>query len=96
MISSCIKLFLNIKKEDYPYWRLYYANGFEDNRQTIGLDPLLKKTVMEAFKKLGHVKIELETELLLNSLDGLMIKMLTTGDYNPQAQVNLILKKYRL
>ena len=96
VISSCIKFFLNIKKEDYPYWRLYYANGFEDNRQTIGLDPLLKKTVMEAFKKLGHVKIELETELLLNSLDGLMIKMLTTDDYNPQAQVNLILKKYRL
>mgnify|MGYP003328238235 FL=1 len=51
---------------------------------------------MEAFKKLGHVKIELETELLLNSLDGLMIKMLTTDDYNPGAQVNLILKKYRL
>ena len=96
VISSCIKLFLNIKKEDYPYWRLYYANGFEDNSQTIGLDPLLKKTVMEAFKKLGHVKIELETELLLNSLDGLMIKMLTTDDYKPGAQVNLILKKYRL
>ena len=51
---------------------------------------------MEAFKKLGYVKLELETELLLNSLDGLMIKMLTTDDYNPQAQVNLILKKYRL
>ena len=60
------------------------------------MDPLLKKTVMKAFKKLGHVKIELETELLLNSLDGLMIKMLTTDDYNPGAQVNLILKKYRL
>ena len=24
VISSCIS-FLNIKKEDYPYWRLYYA-----------------------------------------------------------------------
>ena len=96
VISSCIKFFLNIKKEDYPYWRLYYANGFEENSQTIGLEPILKKTVTEAFKKLGHVKIELEAELLLNSLDGLMIKMLTTDDYNPQAQVNLILKKYRL
>ncbi len=96
VISSCIKLFLNIKKEDYPYWRLYYANGFEENSQTIGLDPLLKKTVMEAFKKLGHVKTELEAELLLNSLDGLMIKMLTINDYDPEAQVNLILKKYRL
>ena len=96
VISSCIRLFLNIKKEDYPYWRLYYANGFEENSQTIGLDPILKKTVMEAFKKLGYVKIELETELLLNSLDGLMIKMLTMNNYNPEAQVNLILKKYRL
>ena len=96
VISSCIKLFLNIKKEDYPYWRLYYANGFEENSQTIGLDPLLKKTVIGAFKKLGHVKTELEAELLLNSLDGLMIKMLTIIDYNPEPQVNLILKKYRL
>ena len=96
VISSCIRLFLNIKKEDYPYWRLYYANGFEENSQTIGLDPLLKKTVMEAFKKLGYVKLELEAELLLNSLDGLMIKMLTMNNYNPEAQVNLILKKYRL
>ena len=51
---------------------------------------------MEAFKKLGHVKVELEAELLLNSLDGLMIKMLTMNNYNPEAQVNLILKKYRL
>ena len=75
---------------------LYYANGFEDNSKTIGLDPLLKKTVMEAFKKLGYVKLELEAELLLNSLDGLMIKMLTMNNYNPEAQVNLILKKYRL
>ena len=96
VISSCIKLFLNIKKEDYPYWRLYYANGFEENSQIIGLDPLLKKTVIGAFKKLGHVKTELEAELLLNSLDGLMIKMLTIIDYNPEPQVNLILKKYRL
>ena len=96
VISSCIKLFLNIKKENYPYWRLYYANGFEENSQTIGLEPILKKTVMEAFKKLGHVKVELEAELLLNSLDGLMIKMLTMNNYNPEAQVNLILKKYRL
>ncbi len=96
VISSCIRFFLNIKKEDYPYWRLYYATGFEENSQTIGLDPLLKKTVMEAFKKLGHVKIELEAELLLNSLDGLMIKMLTMNNYNPEDQVNLILKKYRL
>ena len=96
VISSCIRLFLNIKKEDYPYWRLYYANGFEENSQTIGLDPILKKTVMEAFKKLGYVKLELEAELLLNSLDGLMIKMLTMNNYNPEAQVNLILKKYRL
>ena len=95
-ISSCIRLFLNIKKEDYPYWRLYYANGFEDNGQTIGLEPILKKTVMEAFRKLGYVNIGLEAELLLNSLDGLMIKMLTASDYNPEAQVNLILKKYRL
>ena len=67
MISSCIRLFLNIKKEDYPYWRLYYASGFEDNGQTIGLEPILKKTVMDAFKKLGFVKTELEAELLLNS-----------------------------
>ena len=96
MISSCIRLFLNIKKEDYPYWRLYYANGFEENSQTIGLEPLLKKTIMAAFKKLGHAKTELEAELLLNSLDGLMIKMLTINNYNPEAQVNLILKKYRL
>tara|TARA_B100000886_G_C20131262_1_gene369993 strand:- start:76 stop:594 length:519 start_codon:yes stop_codon:yes gene_type:complete len=96
VISSCIKLFLNIKKEDYPYWRLYYANGFEENSKTIGLDPLLKKTVMGAFKKLGHVKAALEAELLLNSLDGLMIKMLTVNNYNPEDQVNLILKKYRL
>ena len=96
VISFCIRLFLNIKKEDYPYWRLYYANGFEENSQTIGLEPILKKTVMEAFKKLGHVKVELEAELLLNSLDGLMIKMLTMNNYNPEAQVNLILKKYRL
>ena len=96
MISSCIRLFLNIKKEDYPYWRLYYASGFEDNGQTIGLEPLLKKTVMDAFKKLGFVKKELEAELLLNSLDGLMIKMLTINNYNPEPQVNLILKKYRL
>ena len=96
VISSCIRLFLNIKKEDYPYWRLYYANGFEENSQTIGLDPILKKTVMEAFKKLGYVKLELEAELLLNSLDGLMIKMLTINNYNPEDQVNLILKKYRL
>ena len=96
VISSCIKFFLNIKKEDYPYWRLYYANGFEENSQTIGLEPILKKTVTEAFKKLGHVKIELEAELLLNSLDGLMIKMLTMNNYNPEDQVNLILKKYRL
>ena len=96
VISSCIKLFLNIKKENYPYWRLYYANGFEENSQTIGLEPILKKIVMEAFKKLGHVKVELEAELLLNSLDGLMIKMLTMNNYNPEAQVNLILKKYRL
>ena len=96
MISSCIKLFLNIKKEDYPYWRLYYASGFEDNAQTIGLEPILKKTVIDAFKKLGFVKKELEAELLLNSLDGLMIKMLTINNYNPEPQVNLILKKYRL
>ena len=96
VISSCISFFLNIKKEDYPYWRLYYANGFEENSHTIGLEPILKKTVMEAFKKLGHVKVELEAELLLNSLDGLMIKMLTINNYNPEAQVNLILKKYRL
>ena len=96
VITFCIRLFLNIKKEDYPYWRLYYANGFEENSQTIGLEPILKKTVMEAFKKLGHVKVELEAELLLNSLDGLMIKMLTMNNYNPEAQVNLILKKYRL
>ena len=96
VISSCIKFFLNIKKEDYPYWRLYYANGFEENSQTIGLEPILKKTVTEAFRKLGHVKIELEAELLLNSLDGLMIKMLTMNNYNPEDQVNLILKKYRL
>ena len=96
IISSCIRLFLNIKKEDYPYWRLYYANGFEDNGQTVGLEPILKKTVMEAFKKLGYVSTGLEAELLLNSLDGLMIKMLTTTDYNPEPQVNLILKKYRL
>ena len=51
---------------------------------------------MEAFKKLGYVKTELEAELLLNSLDGLMIKMLTTKNYNPEPQVLLILKKYRL
>ena len=47
VISSCIKLFLNIKKEDYPFWRLYYANGFEENIHTIGLEPLLKKVVMD-------------------------------------------------
>lgn len=96
VISSCIKLFLNIKKEDYPFWRLYYANGFEENIHTIGLEPLLKKVVMDAFKNLGYVKTELEADLLLNSLDGLMIKMLTTSDYNPEPQVLLILKKYRL
>ena len=96
VISFCIRLFLNIKKEDYPYWRLYYAIGFEENSQTIGLEPILKKTVMEAFKKLGYVELELEAELLLNSLDGLMIKMLTINNYNPEDQVNLILKKYRL
>ena len=96
MISSCIRLFLNIKKKDYPYWRLYYASGFEDNGQTIGLEPILKKTVMEAFKKLGYVNTSLEAELLLNSLDGLMIKMLTADNYNPEPQVSLILKKYRL
>ena len=96
LISSSIKLFLKIRKEDYPYWILYYANGFEDNGQPIGLEPILKKAVMEAFKKLGYVNKELEAELLLNSLDGLMIKMLTTSDYNPEPQVNLILKKYRL
>ena len=96
MISSCIRLFLNIKKEDYPYWRLYYASGFENDSQTIGLEPILKKTVVGAFKKLGYVKTELEAELLLNSLDGLMIKMLTNHDYDIESQVNLILKKYRL
>ena len=63
---------------------------------TIGLEPILKKTVMEAFKKLGYVNIGLEAELLLNSLDGLMIKMLTTSDYNPEPQVSLILKNIDL
>ena len=96
VISSCIKLFLNIKKEDYPFWRLYYANGFEENTHTIGLEPLLKKTVIRAFKKLGYVKAALEAGLLLNSLDGLMLKMLTSQDYEVESQVNLILKKYRL
>ena len=96
VISSCIKLLLSIKKEDYPYWRLYFASGFEEKSQTIGLEPLLKKVVIEAFKKLGFVKTELEAELLLNSLNGLMIKMLTTKNYNPEPQVLLILKKYRL
>ena len=96
VISSCIKLFLNIKKEDYPFWWLYYANGFEENTHTIGLEPLLKKTVIRAFKKLGYVKAALEAGLLLNSLDGLMLKMLTSKDYEVESQVNLILKKYRL
>jgi AcrR family transcriptional regulator len=96
VISSCIRLFLKIKKEDYPYWRLYYANGFEESSQTIGLEPLLKKVIMNAFKKMGHAKTELETELLLNSLDGLMIKMITSYDYDVESQVTLILKKYRL
>jgi hypothetical protein len=51
---------------------------------------------MNAFKKMGHAKTELETELLLNSLDGLMIKMITSYDYDVESQVTLILKKYRL
>lgn len=96
VISSCIKLFLNIKKEDYPFWRLYYANGFEENSQAIGLEPLLKKVVIGSFKELGYVKAALEAGLLLNSLDGLMLKMLTNKDYDVESQVNLILKKYRL
>ena len=96
IIKLCVKLFLSIKKEDYPYWRLYYANGFEENSQTVGLEPLLKKVVIGAFKKLGYVKADLEAELLLNSLDGLMLKLLTSQDYEVESQVNLILKKYRL
>mgnify|MGYP001258342107 CR=1 FL=1 len=81
---------------DYPLWKLIFTKKFENKKNDYGLSNLLKEKVIEAFRELRFTKAKLEAELLLNSLDGMILAMLMNEEYEIEPLLALMIKKYQL
>ena len=57
---------------------------------------VIEDKVTKAFKALRFAHAEMEAELLLNSLNGMLLAMLLNKQYEIEPLLNLMLKKYQL
>ena len=82
--------------KDYALWKLILGIKFQSELADESLADVIEDKVTKAFKGLGFAHAEMEAELLLNSLNGMLLAMLLNKQYKIEPLLNLMLKKYQL
>ena len=82
--------------EDYALWKLILGIKFQSELADESFADVIEDKVTKAFKGLRFAHAEIEAELLLNSLNGMLLAMLLNKQYKIEPLINLMLKKYQL
>ena len=82
--------------EDYALWKLILGIKFQSESANESFADVIEDKVTNAFKGLRFSHSEMEAELLLNSLNGMLLAMLLNKQYKIEPLINLMLKKYQL
>ena len=82
--------------KDYALWKLILGIKFQSELADESFADVIEDKVTKAFKGLRFAHAEMEAELLLNSLNGMLLAMLLNKQYKIEPLLNLMLKKYQL
>jgi AcrR family transcriptional regulator len=85
---------LSKKKEDFEFWKLQYKIKWETEKYAEHKMEALHLSLSNAFKKLGYDSPELESTILLVTMDGLATRLCLQKNFEPQPIINFLRKKY--
>ena len=96
VIRLTILSLTKIPFKDYALWKLILGIKFQSELADESFADVIEDKVTKAFKGLRFAHAEMEAELLLNSLNGMLLAMLLNKQYKIEPLLNLMLKKYQL
>ncbi len=95
-IQSIIKQVAEITPRQKQFWKLIYAMKWQADVYDDSISAPFKIALTESFKKLNNPEPELEAELLLSILDGIITCLLLKNPNNMNEMISLLLSKYQL
>ena len=96
VLRQTILSLTKIPFDDYALWKLILGIQFQGDLGDESFVDVIEDKVTKAFKGLRFAHAEMEAELLLNSLNGMLLAMIFKNQYKIEPVLDLMLKKYRL
>ncbi len=94
VIRKCLLLPFELKESEYEFWRLQFKLKWEVVQYDNSKMELLQNALTNAFSKLSYLQPEMESELLLQILNGLTSAILKGNISDKAAMQTFLLSKY--
>lgn len=95
-LKKLISLPFNISEDEYGFWKLQYKLKWELGYDSSDKMKPLVDSIAQAFKQLGYKDAYLETELLLQTFNGVSTAIINNQMTDSIKIKELILKKYSI
>jgi len=96
VIKKTLLLPFEVKESDYEFWKLQFKLKWEfEEYDNSKIEPL-ENALINAFKKLGEERPELETEIILHLMDGIGSAILKNNIKDKELIKKYLLKKYNV
>jgi len=95
-LKYILQIPFNIRKDEFPFWKLLYALKWQSINYDEEPSNQLKPIVIEIFSQLEYPKPELEAEFVLMLFDGMATAVLLKKIKESKAIEVLILNKYNI
>lgn len=96
VINKTLTLPFVVPKEEYKVWRLMYALKWQTNSYNAEKMEPLRFALSNAFKKLKYKQPEVEAEIILMFLDGIVTAMLLHEPDNKEQLLKTLKAKYHI
>lgn len=96
IIYKALEIPFSITESDLKYWKLLFKLRWELEHQTVKTFDSIRKPLTKAFEKLRYRNPKLETEFLMQHLNGLMGSIIKNKITNKEETKDFLLRKYHL
>jgi len=95
VVENVLSLPFELPTEQHEFWRLFYSTKWQMGYSEDSLDCRLKEILTKAFKRLEYFQPEVEAQVVLSILDGMMTLILLQNPSNADQIKKTLLERYR-